>query len=130
APCLIGLDRLTGQHQSEGGIVSNQRGEIDSSNRRKDSKLHFWQSKGRLFVGNHSITERRQFAPTTKRISLDQRSRRNLPCSQFLKCSTIIIHGTQHLALTTIQVVMDIHACREGSFPRPCENNQARWVLD
>src|SRR6266571_6309404 len=129
-PCLIGLDCLTGQHQSEGGIVSNQRGEIDSSNRRKDSKLHFWQSKGRLFVGNHSITERHQFAATTKRISLDQRHRRNLPCSQFLKCSTIIINGTQHLALATIQVVMDIDTGTEGSFPRACENNQVRRMLD
>src|SRR5205085_5123238 len=123
-PGLIGLDRLTGQHQSKGGIVSNQRGEIDSSNRRKDSKLYLRQSKDRFFMGNHGITERCKFAPTTKRVSLDQRYRRNLPCSQFLKRSTIIIHGTQHLALTTIQVVMDIDTCAEGSFPRACENDQ------
>src|SRR5712692_7884612 len=46
-----GIDRFTSQHQPYGGIVSNEFREIDSSNGREDSQVHFWQTKDSIFVG-------------------------------------------------------------------------------
>src|SRR5438128_12121109 len=50
-------------------------------------------------------------------------------CAQLFECRTIIMDGTQHLGLSSIQVIVNIDACAERSFTSPREDNKTRRML-
>jgi hypothetical protein len=109
--------------------MSDERREIDSGHRWKNSQIYFRQTKGRVLVSNDGIAERRQFAAATESVAFDQRDRRNVFRSQFLKSRTIITNGAQHLDFTAIEVVLDIDSSAESSFTGASNHNQPRGIL-
>src|SRR5437588_131467 len=62
-------------------------------------------------------------------MTLDERNDRNVVCVEFLESSTVILHDPQHLYLATIQVVMNVNSCTEGSLTCARNDDQTRRVL-
>src|SRR5439155_27385022 len=54
----------------------------------------------------------------------------NVVCVKFLESSTVVPHDPQHLYLATIQVVMNVNSCTEGSLTCTRNDDQTRRALN
>src|SRR2546426_294358 len=103
-------------------MMSNERGKIGRGNRWKNAQGDFWQAEGCIFVGDDSITERRQFTAATERMTFHQCYRGDIVRAQFLKCSAVIVDGTQHFLFAPVEMIADIDTCTECSLTSACDD--------